>query len=60
VKGKIIEKKKDKMKDYMERVASLMNRYVPPEGFQMQDSFQSPKAALQVSGGGIATFIFRE
>jgi hypothetical protein len=36
LKGKVIEKKKDEMKDYMERVASLIKRYVPPEGSQMQ------------------------
>jgi hypothetical protein len=60
VKGKIIEKKKDEMKDYMERVASLIKRYVPPEGSQMQESFQSGKAALQPSGGGIVTLVFRD
>src|SRR5271169_4591927 len=31
LKGRIIEKKKDEMQDYMERVASLIQRYVPPE-----------------------------
>ena len=60
VKGKIIEKKTDEMKDYMERVASLIKRYVPPEGSQMQDSFQSGKAGLQPSEGGIVTLVFRD
>jgi len=60
VKGKVIEKKKDEMKDYMERVASPIKRYVPPEGSQMQESFQSGKAALQPSEGGIATLVFRD
>src|SRR5579864_1370971 len=55
VKGKVIEKKKDEMKDYMERVASLIKRYVPPEGSQIQESFQTGKAALQPSEGGSAT-----
>jgi hypothetical protein len=46
LKGRIIEKKKDEMQEYMERVASLIQRYVPPETSQMQASFQNGKAAL--------------
>lgn len=58
VKGKVIEKKKDEMKDYMERVAQLIKRYVPPEGSQMQESLQAGKAALQPAAGGIVTLVF--
>src|ERR1700674_3037136 len=58
VKGKIIEKKTDEMKDYMVRVASLIKRYVPPEGSQMQDSFQAGKAAIQPTGGELVTLVF--
>jgi hypothetical protein len=60
LKGRVIEKKKDEMKDYMERVASLIKRYVPPDGSQMQESFQAGKAALQPTPGGIATLVFRD
>ena len=60
LKGRIIEKKTDEMKDYMERVASLIKRYVPPEGSQMQESFQSGKAAVQPAAGGIVTLVFRD
>ena len=60
LKGRIIEKKKDEMQDYMERVASLIQRYVPPEGSQLQASFQNGKAALQPSGEGIAMLVFRD
>ena len=60
LKGRIIEKKKDEMQDYMERVASLIQRYVPPEVSQMQESFQNGKAALQPSGNGMAMFVFRD
>jgi hypothetical protein len=60
LKGRIIEKKKDEMQDYMERVASLIQRYVPPEASQMQASFRDGKAALQPSGEGIAMLIFRD
>lgn len=58
LKGRVIEKKKDEMKDYMERVASLIKRYAPPDGSQMQDSYQAGKAALQPSGDGIVTLVF--
>jgi hypothetical protein len=58
VKGRVIEKKTDEMKDYMVRVASLIKRYVPPEGSQMQDSYQAGKAAIQPTGGEIVTLVF--
>jgi hypothetical protein len=58
LKGKVIEKKTDEMKDYMVRVASLIKRYVPPEGSHMQESFQAGKAAIQPTEGGIVTLVF--
>src|SRR5579862_3839673 len=59
VKGKVIEKKKGEMKDYMERVASLVGRYAPPEASQMQESLRAGKAALQPSAG-VATLVFHD
>jgi hypothetical protein len=58
LKGRVIEKKTDEMKDYMVRVASLIKRYVPPEGSQMQESFQAGKATIQPTGGGLVTLVF--
>src|SRR4029077_12845568 len=60
LKGRVIEKKKEEMKEYMELVASLIQRYVPPDGSQMQESYQSGKAAIQPSGGGLVTLVFRD
>jgi hypothetical protein len=61
LKGRVVEKKKGEMKEYMERVASLVQRYVPPDSSQMQESFQSGKATLQPSGAnGIVILIFRD
>jgi hypothetical protein len=60
LRGRIVEKKKDEMKDYMERVAALVQRYVPPTLSQMQASFQGGKATLQPSGEGIAMLLFRD
>src|SRR4249920_3137160 len=36
VKGAIVENKKDDIKDYMERAAALIHRYVPPDPAQIQ------------------------
>jgi hypothetical protein len=60
VRGKVIEKKKGEMKDYMERVASLVKRYVPPEGSQMQQSFQAGKGEMQPAAGGVVTLVFHD
>lgn len=43
LKGRIIEKKKDEMQDYMERVASLIQRYVPPEASKCRHLFKTAK-----------------
>jgi hypothetical protein len=59
LKGRMIEKKKDEMQDYMQRVASLLQQYVPPEASLLQASFQDGNATLQPSGDGIALLIFR-
>lgn len=59
LKGKVIAKKKDEMSDYMQRVASLVKRYVPPDGSLMQASFQAGQATLQPLGGGVVAIIFR-
>ena len=46
LKGKIVAKKVDEFKDYMERFGSLVSRYVPPEPQSMQAAFQAGKAAM--------------
>ncbi len=60
LKGKIVEKKVDELKDYMERVGSLVRRYVPPDPQKMQASFQAGKANLNLAGGGIASLVFQD
>jgi hypothetical protein len=46
LKKKVVGKKVDELKDYMERVNSLVSRYVPPNPQDMQAAFQSGKASL--------------
>ena len=60
LKGKIVEKKVDELKDYMERVGSLVSRYVPPDPQKMQASFQAGKANLNPVGGQIASLVFQD
>lgn len=60
IKGRMIEKKKDEMQDYMQRVAELIKSYVPPNAAQMQKAFQSGKAKIEPSGSGTLTFAFND
>jgi hypothetical protein len=51
IKGKVVTKKIDEMKDYMDRVGSLVRRYVPPDPQAMQAAFQAGKATLNPASG---------
>jgi hypothetical protein len=57
IKGKIVANKIDEMKDYMDRVGSLVKRYIPPDPQMMQASFQSGKATLNPGSGEL---VFRD
>ena len=46
LKGKMVAKKVDELKDYMDRVGSLISRYVPPDPQNMKAAFQAGKAGL--------------
>jgi hypothetical protein len=50
LKGRIIEKKVEEMNEYMDRVGSLVRRYVPPDPEAMQAAFQSGKASINPAG----------
>jgi hypothetical protein len=60
LKGRVIEKKKDEMQDYMERAASLIKRYVPPDPEKMKEAFQGGQATIQPGQSGIATLSFHD
>jgi hypothetical protein len=53
LKAKVVEKKVDELTDYMERVASLVHRYVPPNAESMQAAFQVGKASLNPAAGSL-------
>jgi len=56
-KGKIVAKKVDEMKDYTDRVKSLIGDYVPPDPETMQSVQQAGNASLNVASG-VATITF--
>ena len=60
LKGKIIEKKKDEMKGYMERAVSLIGRYVPPSSDRIQAVLGAGKASLSQAGPGAMQLIFKD
>lgn len=51
LKGKIVANKIDDMKEYMDRVGSLVRRYLPPDPKAMQAAHQSGKAVLDKASG---------
>jgi hypothetical protein len=54
LKGKIVANKIDEMKEYMDRVTSLVRRYLPPDPKAMQTAYQSGKAVLDKASGELA------
>lgn len=58
VKQQVVEKKKDEMKDYMERAAALIHRYVPPDPQQIQSAKDAGHlTATPVPGGPLRLVI---
>jgi hypothetical protein len=55
IKARVVEKKVDELKDYMDRVGSLLHRYIPPDAQSMQAAFQAGRATL-TPGAGVLAF----
>jgi hypothetical protein len=51
LKGKIVANKIDEMKGYMDRVGSLVKRYLPPNPQTMQASYKAGKATIDKASG---------
>jgi hypothetical protein len=58
VKAKIVENKKDDMKDYMERAAALVQQYVPPQPADIQRAKDAGKVTANPSGAGLVRLEF--
>jgi len=57
MKQRIIEKKKEEVKDYMQDVKSVLAMYVPPDPQRMQQAYQSGNVALNPVPGAV-TLVF--
>lgn len=52
IRGRIVEKKTDEMKEYMQQVQSLLSMYVPPNSQLMQQAFQKKNVSMEKNMGG--------
>jgi hypothetical protein len=52
LKAKVVENKKDEMKDYMERAAALVQQYVPPQPADIQRAKDAGKVTANPAGPG--------
>jgi len=58
VKAKVVENKKDDMKEYMERAAALVQQYVPPKPADLQRAKDAGKVTASQSGAGLVRLEF--
>jgi len=61
LRGRVVEKKKEEMTDYVERLKSLISRYVPPDGEELQAAYKAGKAEIKPGGStGDTSLIFND
>jgi len=53
MKQKVIAKKKEEMKDYMQDVKAVLGMYVPPDPQKMQAAYQAGKVSLNPVSGAV-------
>jgi hypothetical protein len=58
VKARVVENKKDDMKDYMERAAALVQQYVPPQPADIQRAKDAGKVTANPAGPGLVRLEF--
>lgn len=56
---RIVEKKTQEMKDYMQQVGQVIALYMPPKSDKMQESFRQKKVSLDRSEG-LVNFVFKD
>jgi hypothetical protein len=55
IKGRIVEKKVDELKDYGARLKSLIGEYVPPSRDKIQDAAQAGNVSVTPGTGGVSS-----
>lgn len=60
IKEHVVEKKKEEYKDYVERMKSLMEQYVPPDKDLLQQALQNHKASLTPGTGSQVQLTFHD
>jgi hypothetical protein len=60
VKAKVVENKKEDMKDYMERAAALVQQYVPPQPADIQRAKDAGKVSANPAGPGLVRLEFSD
>jgi hypothetical protein len=60
VKAKVVENKKEDMKDYMERAAALVQQYVPPQPADIQRPKDAGKVSANPAGPGLVRLEFSD
>ena len=51
IRGRIMERKKEDMQDYMEQVKAVIGMYVPPQAARMESAFQAGNVSLAPQAG---------
>ena len=60
IRGRIMEKKKEDMQDYMQQVKAVIGMYVPPEATRMESAFRAGNASIvPMPGAGEAALSFK-
>jgi hypothetical protein len=60
VKAKVVENKKDEMKEYMEKAAGLIHQYVPPNPQQIQAAKDAGRVAMTPQAGGAVKIVIAQ
>jgi hypothetical protein len=58
IKQRVVENKKEDMREYMEQAAALIHRYVPPNPAQIQQAKDAGKLAVSPLGSGVVRLQF--
>jgi hypothetical protein len=60
MKEKVVENKKDEMKEYMEKAAALVHQYVPPNPQQIQAAKDAGRVAVNPQAGGTVRIVISQ